>query len=106
MNITFIKMVTEYQVGSIWPFICGFYVAALVAAKRFDLAEEKLIALTQAMKLSTDSSLLFGSNEWIKAQTGMPMGQNWQTWSAAMYLYAARCVEEGSTPFFEEMRGE
>jgi hypothetical protein len=34
------------------------------------------------------------------------MGQNWQTWSAAMYLYAARCVEEGSTPFFEEMRGE
>jgi hypothetical protein len=81
-------------------------VAALVAAKRFDLAEEKLIALTQAMKLSTDSSLLFGSNEWIKAQTGMPMGQNWQTWSAAMFLYAARCVEEGSTPFFEEMSGE
>jgi hypothetical protein len=76
MNITFIKMVTEYQVGGIWPFICGFYVAALVAAKRFALAEEKLIALTQATKLSTDSSLLFGSNEWIKAQTGMPMGQN------------------------------
>ena len=80
--------------------------AALVAAKRFDLAEEKLIALTQAMKLSTDSSLLFSSIEWIKAQTGMPMGQSWQTWSAAMFLYAARCVEEGSTPFFEEMSGE
>ena len=100
------NMPGDYHNGGIWPFICGFYVAALVAAKRFDLAEEKLIALTQAMKLSTDSSLLFGSNEWIKAQTGMPMGQNWQTWSAAMYLYAARCVEEGSTPFFEEMRGE
>jgi hypothetical protein len=100
------NMPGDYHNGGIWPFICGFYVAALVAAKRFDLAVEKLVALTQAMKLSTDSSLVFGSNEWIKAQTGMPMGQNWQTWSAAMYLYAARCVEEGSTPFFEEMRGE
>ena len=100
------NMPGDYHNGGIWPFICGFYLAALVAAKRFDLAEEKLIALTQVMQLSTDSSLLFGSNEWIKAQTGMAMGQNWQTWSAAMYLYAARCVEEGSTPFFEEMRRE
>jgi hypothetical protein len=32
------------------------------------------------------------------------MGQDWQTWSAALYLYAAKCVEEKQTPFFEEMR--
>jgi len=32
------------------------------------------------------------------------MGQDWQTWSAALYLYAAKCVEEKSTPFFDEMR--
>ena len=32
------------------------------------------------------------------------MGQDWQTWSAAMYLYAVKCVEEKRTPFFEEMR--
>jgi len=32
------------------------------------------------------------------------MGQDWQTWSAALYLYAAKCVELNETPFFEEMR--
>ncbi len=32
------------------------------------------------------------------------MGQDWQTWSAAMYLYAAQCVETRTTPFFEAMR--
>jgi Alkaline and neutral invertase len=112
----------EYHNGGIWPFICGFYVAALVAAKRFALAEEKLIALTDCNKKinpATESasnnnekagfkinpeSAEFGFNEWIKAQNGKPKGQNWQTWSAAMYLYAAKCVEVKSTPFFDEMR--
>ncbi len=94
----------DYHNGGIWPFICGFYVAALVAAKRYKLAEEKLIALTHAIKLSTTEGVVFGFNEWIKAQTGKPMGQDWQTWSAALYLYAAKCVEEKQTPFFDEMR--
>jgi hypothetical protein len=112
----------EYHNGGIWPFICGFYIAALVAAKRFALAEEKLIALTDCIKkmnfdtenpqnlnskVDFDKNSVgsqFGFNEWIKAQDGEPKGQNWQTWSAAMYLYAAKCVEEKSKPFFESMR--
>ena len=94
----------DYHNGGIWPFICGFYIAALVAAKRHTLAREKLIALTLCIKLSSTGDVVFGFNEWIKAQTGKPMGQNWQTWSAALYLYAAKCVEEKSTPFFDEMR--
>ena len=94
----------EYHNGGIWPFIAGFYVAALVAAKRFKLAEEKLIALTQCIKITRSENLDFGFNEWIKAQNGKPLGQDWQTWSAAMYLYAAKCVELKSTPFFDEMR--
>ncbi|MBK5245398.1 MAG: hypothetical protein JJE18_10400 [Eubacteriaceae bacterium] len=96
----------DYHNGGIWPFIGGFYVAALVAAKRFKLAEEKLVALTQCIKLTHSENLEFGFNEWIKAQDGKPMGQDWQTWSAAMYLYAAKCVEEKRTPFFEEMRND
>jgi hypothetical protein len=36
------NMPGDYHNGGIWPFICGFYVAALVAAKRYKLAEEKL----------------------------------------------------------------
>ena len=96
----------EYHNGGIWPFIGGFYVAALVAAKRFKLAEEKLVALTQCVKITRSENLEFGFNEWIKAQDGKPMGQDWQTWSASMYLYAAKCVELKSTPFFDEMRKE
>jgi len=94
----------EYHNGGIWPFIAGFYVAALVAAKRFSLAEEKLVVLTQCVQKSSDKNLAFGFNEWIKSQDGEPMGQDWQTWSAALYLYAAACVEEKKTPYFEEMR--
>lgn len=101
------NMPGEYHNGGIWPFIGGFYVAALVAAQKYRLAEEKLLALTEVIEISNDSlnkNLKFGFNEWLKAQDGRPMGQNWQSWSAALYLYAARCVEEKRTPFFDEIR--
>ena len=94
----------DYHNGGVWPFICGFYIAALVAAGRHKLAEQKLSALTDLVKISRRSSLSFGFNEWFKAQDGKPRGQDWQTWSAAMYLYAAKCVEEKRTPFFDAMR--
>ena len=94
----------EYHNGGIWPFICGFYVAALVAAKRYALAREKLLALTHCIKLSVSGNVEFGFNEWLKAQDGKPMGQDWQTWSAALYLYAAKCVEKEGTPFFDDIR--
>lgn len=94
----------EYHNGGIWPFICGIYIAALVAAEKYALAKEKLVVLTHCVKISNTEGLLFGFNEWIKAQDGKPMGQDWQTWSAALYLYAAKCVEEKQTPFFDEIR--
>jgi hypothetical protein len=94
----------DYHNGGIWPFVCGIYIAALVAAKRYALAKEKLEVLTQFIKKSRIEPVEFGFNEWIKAQDGKPMGQDWQTWSAALYLYAAKCVEEKRTPFFDEFR--
>jgi len=94
----------EYHNGGIWPFISGLYVAALVAAKKYKLAEKKLLALTNLIKTSTDTNIDFGFNEWLKAQDGKAMGQNWQTWSAALYLYAVKCVEEKRTPFFDKIR--
>jgi Alkaline and neutral invertase len=94
----------EYHNGGIWPFICGIYIASLVAAKRYTLAREKLVVLTRCIKLSNTAKVNYGFNEWIKAQDGKPMGQDWQTWSAALYLYAAKCVEEKRTPFFDEIR--
>ena len=94
----------EYHNGGIWPFVCGMYIAALVASGKHTLAREKLMALTKIVKLSQNAELNYGFNEWVKAQTGKQMGQDWQTWSAALYLYAAKCVEEKRTPFFDEMR--
>jgi hypothetical protein len=94
----------EYHNGGIWPFICGFYVAALVGAKKYRLAGEKLLVLTRAIKASSSEGVDFGFNEWLKATDGKPAGQDWQSWSAALYLYAVKCVEEKRTPFFEEMR--
>lgn len=94
----------EYHNGGIWPFICGFYVAALVATKRYALAREKLFALTCLIKIPNTRSVDFGFNEWVKAQNGKVMGQDWQTWSAALYLYAVKCVEEKNTPFFDALR--
>lgn len=96
----------DYHNGGVWPFICGFYVAALVAARKYRLAEEKLLELTRIVRLSVAGNLNFGFNEWLNANDGMPKGQEWQTWSAALYLYAAKCVEEKRTPFFDEIREE
>ncbi|MHC4481974.1 MAG: glycoside hydrolase 100 family protein [Planctomycetota bacterium] len=96
----------EYHNGGVWPFVCGFYVAALVAAGRLQLAEKKLVALTNLVRLSREADVEFGFNEWFRAQDGTPRGQDWQSWSAAMYLYAATCVAQKGTPFFDEVRGQ
>jgi Alkaline and neutral invertase len=94
----------DYHNGGVWPFACGLYVAATVAAGFYRRAETQLVALTELVRGSRRGDLEFGFNEWIKAQTGAPSGQDWQTWSAAMYLYAAECVEKRSTPFLDEIR--
>jgi len=102
----------EYHNGGVWPFACGFYVAAMVAAGRGQLAQRKLIALTELIRPARQvyppdarrASVEFGFNEWLRAQDGTPQGEDWQSWSAAMYLYAAACVENGHTPFLHELR--
>ena len=94
----------DYHNGGVWPFICGFYVAALAAAGRLQLAKKRLEALTRLARPAREAEVSFGFNEWFRAQDGTPRGQDWQTWSAAMYLYAAVSVEQGRTPFFDEIR--
>ncbi len=94
----------EYHNGGVWPFICGFYVAATVAADMHRIAERNLAALSRLVHHARDPRLEYGFNEWHSALDGTPRGQDWQTWSAAMYLYAARCVEERRTPLFDEAR--
>ncbi len=93
----------HYHNGGVWPFICGFYIAALVAAGEHAIARARLDALTDLVKLrrtGRPAAGAFGFNEWCRAQDGLPAGEDWQTWSAAMYLYAAACVEAGKPLFF------
>lgn len=94
----------EYHNGGVWPFICGFYIAALVAAGRLQLAKKKLMVLTEFVRPAREAEVEFGFNEWLCAQDGTARGEDWQSWSAAMYLYAAACVEQEKTPFFDQVR--
>jgi hypothetical protein len=90
----------NYHNGGVWPFVCGFYIAALVAAGEQRLAEEKLRALAALVRPARRAQGVFGFNEWFRAQDGTPAGEDWQSWSAAMYLYAAACVEAGKALYF------
>lgn len=94
----------RYLNGGVWPFVCGFYVAACVAAGEREMAERNLATLTELVRSSRDHDVAWGFNEWHQAQTGEPCGEDWQSWSAALYLYAAHCVEHGETPFFDDVR--
>jgi hypothetical protein len=93
-----------YHNGGVWPFTVGFYVAALVAVGWLDRARDRLKYLTRLVKPGRDPELTYGFNEWFNARSGMPSGNDWQSWSASMYLYAAACVASGTTPLFDECR--
>lgn len=83
----------HYHNGGVWPFIGGFWIAALVKSDRHDdaaAALERLAALNQAGEF----------NEWHQGETGEPLGVHDQAWSSGMYLYAYECVRTGRVPYF------
>lgn len=79
----------QYHNGGVWPFLGGFYVAALVKAGHFDQAEEALLALA-------DLNLSGNFCEWHHAETLEPLGVPEQAWSAGMFLFAVECVAKRS----------
>lgn len=78
----------RYHNGGVWPFIGGFYVAALTKAGRHDAAAK---ALRDLAELNRQGQF----NEWHHGETGEPMGVEDQAWSAGMYLFACECVRRG-----------
>jgi len=88
----------QYHNGGIWPFIGGFYVAALVAAGRHERAQEQLALLAALNRQGVRGEWEF--NEWAHGLSGRPLGFPRQSWSAAMYLYAHETVRRGEPPFF------
>ena len=85
-----------YHNGGIWPFVGGFYVLALKKLGDPDF-ERELARLANANALRRNDSEL-GFNEWLHGQTGKPLGQDGQSWSAGMYI-AAYMASKGRDPF-------
>ena len=64
----------HYHNGGVWPFLGGFYVAALVKTGRHEAAE---LALQRLAQLNQGGQF----NEWHHGETGTPMGaQDRSTW--------------------------
>ena len=78
----------QYHNGGVWPFLGGFYVAALVKVGRTEAAVLALHNLTQLNQAGQ-------FNEWHHGETGASMGAQDQAWSAGMYLFACECVRRG-----------
>jgi glycogen debranching enzyme len=88
----------HYHNGGAWPFIGGFYVAALVQAGRLDEARTQLGRLAEMNRQGRHGAWEF--NEWFHGQSGRPMGYAGQSWSAAMYVYAHDAVTTGRVGVF------
>jgi glycogen debranching enzyme len=78
----------HYHNGGVWPFLGGFYVAALVKAGRAEAATNALESLAELNQRGQ-------FNEWHHGETGAPMGAQHQAWSAGMQLFARECVRRG-----------
>jgi hypothetical protein len=83
----------HYHNGGAWPFIGGFYVAALVQAGRHAEAERQLERLATMNRQGRSHEWEF--NEWCHGASGRPMGYAGQSWSTAMYLFAHDAVQHG-----------
>ncbi|HET7628123.1 MAG TPA: glycoside hydrolase 100 family protein [Bacillales bacterium] len=89
----------HYHNGGAWPFIGAFYVAALVQAGRQTEAERQLDKLTEMNRDGKAKPWEF--NEWFHGESGRPMGYGGQSWSAALYLFAADAVKRASVRGFD-----
>jgi hypothetical protein len=77
----------HYHNGGVWPFIGGFYVAALVKMGEIEKAAS---ALERLGTLNSEGQF----NEWHHGETAEALGVRYQAWSAGMYIYAHECVKQ------------
>lgn len=93
----------HYHNGGAWPFIGGFYVAALVQAGRQAEAERQLVRLAEMNRQGRAGPWEF--NEWCHGRSGRPMGYAGQSWSCALYLFAYDAVQAGRVPWLAAVDG-
>ncbi len=93
-----LNLPNQYHNGGIWPFVGGFYVAALVKTGRLAEAQRQLEKLAELNRQGVEAEWEF--NEWCHGVSGQPMGYPHQAWSAGMYIFAYHCVQNESLPDF------
>lgn len=94
----------EYLNGGVWPFIGGFYVAALVKMNKFKRAEQELARLAEANLQALNNSqskTAYPFNEWLHGGSGQPKGEPYQAWTASTYIYAYQCIRQKRAIYFE-----
>jgi glycogen debranching enzyme len=96
---------SQYHNGGAWPFLGGFYVAALVAAGWTEAAERALVRLAEMNRSFRDGGQEWEFNEWFHGGSGRAMGHRRQSWSAGMFLYAKDAVDNGRPAFFNSGSG-
>ncbi|MFW5704933.1 MAG: amylo-alpha-1,6-glucosidase [Nanoarchaeota archaeon] len=85
----------HYHNGGLWPLTTGFMIAAMVKAKRKDMAKKHMEAL--AKFVSVDD---FGFYEYFDAEKFLPRGVKFLGFSAAGYIIAYLSLYENKGVFF------
>lgn len=80
--------VWQYHNGGSWPFIGGFWVAAVAQWAGADAAQQELSHLARANRLGN-----WRFSEWLHGRSARPSGMPRQSWSAAAFLLAHAAVE-------------
>jgi glycogen debranching enzyme len=78
----------RYHNGGVWPFVGGFWVAALARAGLRARARVELAKLARANELRG-----WQFNEWLDGRTLAPSGMPGQSWNAAAFLIACDALE-------------
>ena len=78
----------QYHNGGIWPFVGGFWVAALAQAGESALARQELVKLARANALGG-----WAFNEWLHGRSCAARGMRGQSWNAAAFLIAWHAVQ-------------
>ena len=99
-----LNLPNQYHNGGVWPWVGGLYVASLVRVGCTGAARKALQHLADANKAGREREWEF--QEWLHGLSGEPMGSADQGWSAGMYIYAYRCVEDGREPVFSALESQ
>ncbi len=88
MNRHRLNTAFRYHNGGAWPFLGGFWVAALAHSGR---RAEAAAALERVARMNEADG--WGFREWFHGRTGTPGGMSGQSWNAAMFLFARTRLE-------------